>query len=45
MYGDEEAGIPAEELYTLIDAEEALEKARYVYNIVKKLLNSVKKDS
>ncbi len=34
MYGDEEAGIPAEELYTRYDAEQAL-------NMAKKILEHV----
>ncbi len=38
MYGDEEAGIPPEELYTKLDAEEALEKAKVVVDLVTKLL-------
>ena len=41
MYGDEEMGIPPEELYTEIDATEALEKARKILNIVEKLYREV----
>ncbi len=37
MYGDEEAGIPPDELYDREDAEEALEWARYVVSNVVKL--------
>ena len=42
MYGDEETGLSADELYTSIDAEKALEDARYVINLVSKLLAEVK---
>lgn len=42
MYGDEEAGIPAEELYTRRDAEQALSQARRVVESVEKLLHGVK---
>lgn len=38
MYGDEETGMPAEELYTRYDAEQALNQARTVLNFVEKLL-------
>ncbi|ADI31243.1 HEPN domain-containing protein [Staphylothermus hellenicus] len=38
MYGDEETGLPAEELYTLYDAEQALKQARTVLYLVEKLL-------
>lgn len=38
MYGDEETGLPAEELYTLYDAEQALKQAKLVLNLVEKLL-------
>jgi len=38
MYGDEETGIPAEELYTRYDAEQALKQAITVLNLVEKLL-------
>jgi len=37
MYGDEELGIPPEEIYDKIDAEEALEWARLVADLVQKL--------
>ena len=40
MYGDEEALVPPDELYSCEDAEEALDYARYVLSIVKKLLDS-----
>ncbi len=39
MYGDEESGIPPEELYTRIDAERALNDAEKVLSLVKKLFN------
>ncbi len=38
MYGDEEAGIPPEELYTKIDGEKALTYAEKVLGIVERLL-------
>jgi len=38
MYGDEESGVPPEELYTRIDAEYALDSARKVLDLVNKLL-------
>ncbi len=37
MYGDEEAGIPPDELYYREDAEEALDWAQYVAGNVVKL--------
>ena len=40
MYGDEESGIPPDELYDREDAVEALEYAEHTYNIVLKLLQS-----
>jgi len=40
MYGDEESGIPPDELYYREDAEEALKQAKYVYSVVKKLIES-----
>ncbi len=43
MYGDEEAGIPPEELYTCIDAEQALTQAQTVLDLVKKLLQELVK--
>ncbi len=41
MYGDEELGIPPEELYTRIDAEQALTQAQTVLDLVKKLLQEM----
>ena len=41
MYGDEEAGIPPEELYTRRDAEQALSSAVKVVGLVEKLFNEV----
>jgi len=41
MYGDEESGIPPEELYTKRDAEHALNDAVKVVRTVEKLLNEV----
>jgi hypothetical protein len=41
MYGDEEAGIPAEELYTRYDAEQALNIAKKVLEHVEKLLQEI----
>ncbi len=41
MYGDEEMGIPPEELYTKEDAQEALEMALFVHSYVKRLINDV----
>jgi len=38
MYGDEESGIPPEELYTRIDTEYALNSARKILDLVNKLL-------
>ena len=38
MYGDEKSGIPPEELYTRVDAEYALNSAKMVLSLVKKLL-------
>ncbi len=38
MYGDEEAGIPPEELYTRIDGENALAYAGKVLKLVERLL-------
>jgi HEPN domain-containing protein len=38
MYGDEESGVPPEELYTRIDAEYALNSARKVLDLINKLL-------
>lgn len=41
MYGDEEAGIPAEELYTRYDAEQALNMAKKILEYVEKLLQEI----
>ncbi len=41
MYGDEEAGIPPEELYVRKDAEEALESANKVVRTIEKLMMSL----
>jgi HEPN domain-containing protein len=41
VYGDEEAGIPPDELYFREDAEEALEMAEYTLNVVSKLIQSI----
>ncbi|WP_243668490.1 HEPN domain-containing protein [Vulcanisaeta sp. JCM 16161] len=41
MYGDEESGIPPEELYTRIDAEKALNDAERVLSLVSKLFSEV----
>ena len=40
MYGDEESGVPPEELYDKEDAEEALDMARYVHENVRKLVEN-----
>jgi len=40
MYGDEESGTPPDELYFREDAEEALNQAKYVHSMVKKLFES-----
>ena len=37
MYGDEELGIPPEELYDRVDAEETLQQARMVFETVIRL--------
>ncbi|MEM3961462.1 MAG: HEPN domain-containing protein [Sulfolobales archaeon] len=42
MYGDEESGIPPDELYDRSDAEEALDYASKVYSIVIKLIQQHK---
>jgi len=39
MYGDEAIGIPADELYTRLDANEATNDAAYVIRIVRRLLS------
>ncbi|MEM1658151.1 MAG: HEPN domain-containing protein [Candidatus Jordarchaeales archaeon] len=41
MYGDEETGVPPDELYYREDAEDAVRKAEYVYKIVSKLISQV----
>jgi Uncharacterized conserved protein related to C-terminal domain of eukaryotic chaperone, SACSIN len=41
MYGDEEAGIPAEELYTRYDAEQALNMTKKILEHVEKLLQEI----
>jgi len=38
MYGDEETGTPPDQLYSLMDAEEALEYAREVLDLCMRLL-------
>lgn len=38
MYGDEETGMPPDQLYSLMDAEEALEYARKVLGLFRRLL-------
>lgn len=38
MYGDEESGVPPSALYDEKDAKDALKKAKYIVNNVKKLL-------
>jgi len=43
MYGDEETGLPPEQLYTVEDANEALSFATEVYDICSKLLNELAK--
>ena len=42
MYGDEELGIPPEEIYTRYDAEEALAKAEKIYDLVMRLYREYK---
>ena len=39
VYGDEEMGVPPDELYFREDAEEALEMAEYTYRVVSKLIS------
>ena len=41
MYGDEELGLPADEIYSRYDAEKALEWANLVNELVRRLLNEV----
>lgn len=43
MYGDEELGLPPEELYTRIDAEQALMLAEKVVGVVTRLLEEAEK--
>ncbi len=43
MYGDEELGLPPEELYDRVDAEEALRDAQRVVEFVEKLLTQITK--
>ncbi len=38
MYGDEETGTPPDQLYSLMDAEEALEYAKRILGLFKRLL-------
>ncbi len=38
MYGDEESGLPPEQLYSIEDAKEALDYAKEVYSFCLKLL-------
>jgi HEPN domain-containing protein len=38
MYGDEETGLPPEEIYTSDDANDALESAKIVYKACKELI-------
>lgn len=46
MYGDEEAGVSPEDLYTKLDAEYALKSAEKVFSLVSKLLSeAIKKIS
>ena len=40
MYGDEEAGIPPEELYSRFDAENALRMCTTVKELAEKLLDT-----
>jgi len=40
MYGDEAIGIPADELYTRLDANEATNDAAYVVRTVRRLLST-----
>jgi len=41
MYGDEERGIPASELFSRVDAEEALRKAEKVLELCSKLAENL----
>lgn len=38
FYGDEEAGVPAEELFTQQDAEQALEEAKFVLEVCREFI-------
>lgn len=38
VYGDEELGIPAEEIYTEVDANKAVDGADFVFNLCKRFL-------
>ena len=38
MYGDEEIGTPSDQLYSLMDAEGALEYAKRILGLFKRLL-------
>ena len=40
FYGEEETGLSPQEIYSNIDAKEAIEEARYVWESVKKRLQS-----
>ena len=40
MYGDEETGMPPDQLYDKEDAREALQMAIYVYERARKLINT-----
>jgi HEPN domain-containing protein len=43
MYGDEETGTPPDQLYSLMDAEEALQSAKFVLNLCIKLVEEFKR--
>ena len=45
MYGDEESGIPPDQLYYREDAEEAIQQAEYIYNMVERLLRSAERSA
>ncbi len=42
MYGDEELGIPPEELYDRVDAEEAIQHAHKVLQLVLRLFEEAR---
>ncbi|MGC8974583.1 MAG: HEPN domain-containing protein [Thermoprotei archaeon] len=42
MYGDEEIGVPPEELYTRKDATQAYENALRVFDVVSRLLSEIR---